>query len=143
MKTLQQITSVELEHKAGALENVGVNLWREIAVQILFSAVRWARNTYAFPTLDFEDQVTLLKYTWSEIFVLNAVTCIFDIPLTEIAAAAERCTGRGLEMRELLSKTEEFRRTVEALKELQPDISEVACLKAIALFTRGKKTYFQ
>lgn len=135
MKSLRHLTSVGQQTRDA--EKGSLEVWQEIAVQILFSVVRWARNTYAFPMLTFEDQVALLKYTWSEIFVLNAASCVFDIPLTKMAAAK----GSGCEdeqMREVFSKTELFRRTVEALKELQLDTSEIACLKAISLFTKGK-----
>ena len=115
-------------------------MWQEVSVQILFSVVRWARNTYAFPMLHFEDRVALLKYAWSEIFVLNASSCAFDIPLTDMAAT-KRKDYDNKQMREVFSKTEQYRRTVEALKELQPDTSEIACLKALTLFTKGKELW--
>ncbi|EPQ10970.1 COUP transcription factor 1 [Myotis brandtii] len=51
---------------------MGIENICELAARLLFSAVEWARNIPFFPDLQITDQVSLLRLTWSELFVLNA-----------------------------------------------------------------------
>uniref|UniRef100_A0A2K5Y807 Nuclear receptor subfamily 2 group F member 1 n=1 Tax=Mandrillus leucophaeus TaxID=9568 RepID=A0A2K5Y807_MANLE len=54
---------------------MGIENICELAARLLFSAVEWARNIPFFPDLQITDQVSLLRLTWSELFVLNAAQC--------------------------------------------------------------------
>ena len=47
----------------------------ELAARLLFSAVEWAKALPFFAKLNTADQVSLLRCTWAELFVLNAAQC--------------------------------------------------------------------
>lgn len=47
----------------------------ELAARLLFSAVEWAKALPFFAKLNTSDQVSLLRCTWAELFVLNAAQC--------------------------------------------------------------------
>ncbi|KFO27807.1 COUP transcription factor 1, partial [Fukomys damarensis] len=60
---------------------MGIENICELAARLLFSAVEWARNIPFFPDLQITDQVSLLRLTWSELFVLNAAQCSMPLHL--------------------------------------------------------------
>ena len=47
----------------------------ELAARLLFSAIEWAKALPFFAKLNTSDQVSLLRCTWAELFVLNAAQC--------------------------------------------------------------------
>ncbi|XP_005871600.1 PREDICTED: COUP transcription factor 1 [Myotis brandtii] len=61
---------------------MGIENICELAARLLFSAVEWARNIPFFPDLQITDQVSLLRLTWSELFVLNAAQCSMPLANT-------------------------------------------------------------
>ncbi|XP_006775646.1 PREDICTED: COUP transcription factor 1, partial [Myotis davidii] len=62
---------------------MGIENICELAARLLFSAVEWARNIPFFPDLQITDQVSLLRLTWSELFVLNAAQCSMPLHVEE------------------------------------------------------------
>ncbi|VDK60124.1 unnamed protein product [Gongylonema pulchrum] len=44
----------------------------EFGAKLLFSAVEWAKNLAIFNELTDTDQLTLLRASWAELFVVNA-----------------------------------------------------------------------
>uniref|UniRef100_A0A2K5Y7W9 Nuclear receptor subfamily 2 group F member 1 n=1 Tax=Mandrillus leucophaeus TaxID=9568 RepID=A0A2K5Y7W9_MANLE len=62
---------------------MGIENICELAARLLFSAVEWARNIPFFPDLQITDQVSLLRLTWSELFVLNAAQCSMPLHVAE------------------------------------------------------------
>ncbi|KAK3539048.1 hypothetical protein QTP86_023493 [Hemibagrus guttatus] len=67
---------------------MGIENICELAARLLFSAVEWARNIPFFPDLQITDQVSLLRLTWSELFVLNAAQCSMPLHVAPLLAAA-------------------------------------------------------
>uniref|UniRef100_H0V6I9 Nuclear receptor subfamily 2 group F member 1 n=1 Tax=Cavia porcellus TaxID=10141 RepID=H0V6I9_CAVPO len=67
---------------------MGIENICELAARLLFSAVEWARNIPFFPDLQITDQVSLLRLTWSELFVLNAAQCSMPLHVAPL-----RCTS--------------------------------------------------
>uniref|UniRef100_A0A8C4S636 Nuclear receptor subfamily 2, group F, member 1a n=1 Tax=Erpetoichthys calabaricus TaxID=27687 RepID=A0A8C4S636_ERPCA len=99
---------------------MGIENICELAARLLFSAVEWARNIPFFPIYRSQDQVSLLRLTWSELFVLNAasVPCPSMWPLCLRRRAACLTHSRW-----------------KKLKALHVDSAEVQRIKAIVLFT--------
>ncbi|XP_077301675.1 nuclear receptor subfamily 2 group E member tailless [Arctopsyche grandis] len=89
----------------------------EVAAQLLFMNVRWARQVGAFSALSLYDRLILLVESWRELFVLGASVML--PPLTSLTNAPG---------------TRGFRSAVEGVAMITPDEHELACLRAIVLF---------
>ncbi|XP_057177817.1 nuclear receptor subfamily 2 group F member 1-B [Triplophysa rosa] len=109
----------------------------ELAARLLFSAVEWAKNIPFFPDLQITDQVSLLRLTWSELFVLNAAQCSMPIHVAPLLAAAGLHASPMSADRVVafMDHIRFFQEQVEKLKALQVDSAEYSCAKAIVLFT--------
>lgn len=58
----------------------------ELAARLLFSAIEWAKNLPFFAKLNTSDQVSLLRRTWNELFVLNVSQCSLPLNCTTLIA---------------------------------------------------------
>lgn len=120
---------------------MGIENICELAARMLFSAVEWARNIPFFPDLQVTDQVALLRLTWSELFVLNAAQCSMPVHVAPLLAAAGLHASPMSADRVVafMDHIRVFQEQVEKLKVLHVDSAEYSCIKAIVLFTTGKK----
>uniref|UniRef100_A0A3B4DJ40 Nuclear receptor subfamily 2 group F member 1 n=2 Tax=Pygocentrus nattereri TaxID=42514 RepID=A0A3B4DJ40_PYGNA len=109
----------------------------ELAARLLFSAVEWARNIPFFPELQITDQVSLLRLTWSELFVLNAAQSSMPLHVAPLLAAAGLHASPMAADRVVafMDHIRFFQEQVEKLKALNVDSAEFSCAKAIVLFT--------
>uniref|UniRef100_A0AAY4B8T5 Uncharacterized protein n=1 Tax=Denticeps clupeoides TaxID=299321 RepID=A0AAY4B8T5_9TELE len=116
---------------------VGIENICELAARLLFSAVEWARNIPFFPDLQITDQVSLLRLTWSELFVLNAAQCAMPLHVAPLLAAAGLHASPMSADRVVafMDHIRFFQEQVEKLKALHVDSAEFSCAKAIVLFT--------
>ncbi|XP_026076043.1 nuclear receptor subfamily 2 group F member 1-B-like isoform X2 [Carassius auratus] len=116
---------------------MGIENICELAARLLFSAVEWARNIPFFPDLQITDQVSLLRLTWSELFVLNAAQCSMPLHAASLLAAAGLHASPMSADRVVafMDHIRFFQEQVEKLKALQVDSAEYSCAKAIVLFT--------
>nr|XP_023417240.1 LOW QUALITY PROTEIN: COUP transcription factor 1 [Cavia porcellus] len=119
---------------------MGIENICELAARLLFSAVEWARNIPFFPDLQITDQVSLLRLTWSELFVLNAAQCSMPLHVAPLLAAAglhasPMSADRGVAF------MDHIRIFQEQVEKLQGAVRRLplstAALKAIGLFTSG------
>lgn len=121
---------------------MGIDNICELAARLLFSAVEWARNIPFFPDLQVTDQVAMLKWVWSELFVLNAAQCHMPLHVAPLLAAAGLHTSMSADrVMAFMDHIRIFQDQVEKLKALHVDSAEYSCLKAIVLFTAGKTMY--
>ena len=120
---------------------VGIDNICEFAARLLFSAVEWSRNIPGFPDLAVTDQVALLRLVWSELFVLNASQCNMPLHVAPLLAAAGLHASPMSADRVVafMDHIRIFQEQVEKLKALHVDSAEYTCMKAIVLFTTGKK----
>ncbi|XDV20275.1 hypothetical protein PO909_025626 [Leuciscus waleckii] len=118
---------------------MGIENICELAARLLFSAVEWARNIPFFPDLQITDQVSLLRLTWSELFVLNAAQCSMPLHVAPLLAAAGLHASPMSADRVVafMDHIRIFQEQVEKLKALHVDSAEYSCIKAIVLFTSG------
>ncbi|XP_023324316.1 nuclear receptor subfamily 2 group E member 1 [Eurytemora carolleeae] len=106
---------------------------QETAARLLFMAVRWARCLTPFQTLTQEDQVTLLKESWKDLFLLHLAQWSIPWDLTSILytrlnlLGGRKDSGREIEIRTLLEILSRYR-------EIEPDHTECGCLKTLVLF---------
>lgn len=116
---------------------MGIENICELAARLLFSAVEWARNIPFFPDLQITDQVSLLRLTWSELFVLNAAQCSMPLHVAPLLAAAGLHASPMSADRVVafMDHIRIFQEQVEKLKALHVDSAEYSCIKAIVLFT--------
>ncbi|XP_016149981.1 nuclear receptor subfamily 2 group F member 1-B-like [Sinocyclocheilus grahami] len=116
---------------------MGIENICELAARLLFSAVEWARNIPFFPDLQITDQVSLLRLTWSELFVLNAAQSSMPLHVAHLLAAAGLHASPMSADRVVafMDHIRFFQEQVEKLKALQVDSAEYSCAKAIVLFT--------
>lgn len=119
---------------------MGIENICELAARLLFSAVEWSRNIPFFPDLQITDQVSLLRLTWSELFVLNAAQCSMPLHVAPLLAAAGLHASPMSADRVVafMDHIRIFQEQVEKLKTLHVDSAEYSCLKAIVLFTSGE-----
>ncbi|KPP70143.1 COUP transcription factor 1-like [Scleropages formosus] len=120
---------------------MGIENICELAARLLFSAVEWARNIPFFPDLQITDQVSLLRLTWSELFVLNAAQCSMPLHVAPLLAAAGLHASPMSADRVVafMDHIRIFQEQVEKLKALHVDSAEYSCIKAIVLFTSGRE----
>ena len=120
---------------------VGIENICEIAARLLFSAVEWARNIPFFPDLAVTDQVALLRLTWSELFVLNAAQCPMPLNVAPLLATASMHTNHvgSDRMVTFMDNIRVFQDQIEKLRNIHVDAAEYSCLKAIVLFTSGRR----
>ena len=113
----------------------------ELAASLLFGAVEWARNIPFFRELTLNDQCLLLQITWNELFLLNASQCNMPIQATQlfILNGIHTSTIDTDKVQTYLDQTRKFQEQVEKFKLMHLDHAEYSCLKAIILFTPGKK----
>ncbi|KAM7077759.1 LOW QUALITY PROTEIN: nuclear receptor subfamily 2 group F member 1-A-like [Ciconia maguari] len=116
---------------------MGIKNICKLATRLLFSAVEWARNIPFFPDLQITDQVALLRLTWSELFMLNAVQCSMPLHVAPLLAAAGLHASPMSANRVVafMDHIRIFQEQMEKLKDLHVDSAEYSCLKAIILFT--------
>ncbi|XP_030398371.1 nuclear receptor subfamily 2 group F member 5-like isoform X1 [Gopherus evgoodei] len=119
---------------------MGIENICELAARLLFSAIEWAKNIPFFPDFQLSDQVSLLRMTWSELFVLNAAQCSMPLHVAPLLAAAGLHASPMSADRVVafMDHIRVFQEQVEKLKALHVDSAEYSCLKAIALFTPGE-----
>ena len=89
------------------------------------------------------DQVVLLRLVWSELFVLNAAQCNMPLHIAPLLAAAglHASPMKADRVVAFMDNIRIFQEQVEKLKALHVDAAEYSCMKAIVLFTTGKKSY--
>ena len=117
---------------------MGIDNICELAARLLFSAVEWARNIPFFPDLQVTDQVAMLKWVWSELFVLNAAQSHMPLHVAPLLAAAGLHTTMSPDrVMNFMEHIRIFQEQVDRLKALHVDSAEYSCLKAIVLFTSG------
>ncbi|XP_063043857.1 photoreceptor-specific nuclear receptor-like [Engraulis encrasicolus] len=114
----------------------------ETSARLLFMSVKWAKNLPVFSNLPFRDQVILLEEAWSELFLLCAIQWSLPLescPLLSLPdlAPSMHCKSplSGMDVRLLQEVFSRYRN-------LTPDPTELACLKAVVLFkpeARGLK----
>ncbi|XP_078525412.1 nuclear receptor subfamily 2 group F member 5-like isoform X1 [Lissotriton helveticus] len=116
---------------------MGIENICELAARLLFSAIEWAKNIPFFPDFQLTDQVSLLRMTWSELFVLNAAQCSMPLHVAPLLAAAGLHASPMSADRVVafMDHIRIFQEQVEKLKVLHVDSAEYSCLKAIALFS--------
>ena len=119
----------------------GIDNICEMAARLMFSSVEWARNIPGFPELQVTDQVALLRLVWSELFVLNAAQCNMPLHVAPLLAAAGLHAAPMAADRVVafMDHIRIFQEQVEKLKALHVDAAEFSCMKAIVLFTTGKR----
>ena len=118
---------------------MGIDNICELAARLLFSAVEWARNIPYFRDLQTSDQVSMLKWVWSELFVLNAAQSHMPLPVAPLLATTGLHSTLPTErVVAFMDHIRIFQEQVERLKSLHVDSAEYSCLKAIVLFTSGK-----
>ena len=118
---------------------MGIDNICELAARLLFSAVEWAKNIAYFRNLQVSDQVSMLKWVWSELFVLNAAQSHMPLSVAPLLAATGlHSTVPTDRVMTFMDHIRIFQEQVERLKVLHVDSAEYSCLKAIVLFTSGK-----
>ncbi|XP_064032008.1 COUP transcription factor 1-like [Pogoniulus pusillus] len=109
----------------------------QLAARLLLGAIQWAKAVPFFAHLRLGDQMASLSLAWRELFVLDAVQAALPLQpghlLAPAAAAAVPVAAQRLG-----ASTDPvwlLREQLEKLRSLQLDPAEVACLKALALFS--------
>lgn len=59
----------------------------ELTARLFFAAIEWAKNIPYFTELPVIDQVSLLKNSWAELFILNASQCCPPLYINSILTA--------------------------------------------------------
>ncbi|KAJ0059021.1 hypothetical protein NL108_007293, partial [Boleophthalmus pectinirostris] len=127
----------QYSQQSGPDNAMGIDNICELAARLLFSIVEWARNIPYFPELPVSDQVSLLRLSWSELFILNAAQSALPLHMAPLLAAAGFHSSPMSAERvvSFMDQVRVFQDQVDKLTRLQVDSAEYSCLKAIALFS--------
>ena len=105
-------------------------------ISYLHNIIQWAKSNSYFPALAVDDQAALLKLSWKDLFVLNLSEPInrtsLPIQLMDIVRDDSMVNDSTF-----INYVKSFRRHLDTLSSLQLDQAELACLKALLLFTPG------
>lgn len=119
---------------------MGIDNVCEQAARLLFNAIDWVRSIPFFPDLPVTDQVALLRFSWTELFVLNAAQCPLPLQVAPLLAPGSIHANHLSpdRMVNFMDNIRIFQEQIDKLRNLHLDAAEYACLKAIVLFTSGK-----
>lgn len=131
-----------------AASTISMDYIYELATRLLFLSVDWARSIPAFRSLERADQLALLQYTWSDVFLFGVAQCSNAIPLSALltfAATHLKCgqieDTKPASVRKgasIFDKIMTVKDLVFSLERLQVDQLEYAYLKAVVMFNPGK-----
>ncbi|KAK2492004.1 hypothetical protein MC885_011917 [Smutsia gigantea] len=109
----------------------------ELASRMLFSAIEWARKIPFFPDLLINDQVALLRFTWSELFILNSAQFSFPLDIIQLLVntSLQVSPMSDGQVVTFMNHIRIYEEQVQKLRALQVDSVEYSCLKAMVLFT--------
>uniref|UniRef100_A0A915PT74 Uncharacterized protein n=1 Tax=Setaria digitata TaxID=48799 RepID=A0A915PT74_9BILA len=118
--------------------SIGMDNIYEFGAKLLFSAVEWAKNIPFFNELSDTDQLTLLRASWAELFVVNAAQFGMPVHVAPLLAASGLHSSPPLPTEQLvlfMDRIRIFQGQIERLKALQMDPAEFCSLKAVILFS--------
>ncbi|EJW84341.1 hypothetical protein WUBG_04747 [Wuchereria bancrofti] len=118
--------------------SIGMDNIYEFGAKLLFSAVEWAKNIPFFNELNDTDQLTLLRASWAELFVVNAAQFGMPVHVAPLLAASGLHSSPPLPTDQLvvfMDRIRVFQGQIERLKALQMDLAEFCSLKAVILFS--------
>ncbi|BFZ09371.1 hypothetical protein BsWGS_12411 [Bradybaena similaris] len=103
------------------------DLLQEVMARLLFTVVTWVRHIPAFISLSSSDQTVLMASAWKELFILGIVQ--WGLPVEHLIQRDDMAVSSA-DLEESVSVYE----MVMRLREMSLDATEIACVKAIALF---------
>ena len=118
----------------------------ELATRLLFHSIDWIRFTHSFKALNQNDQVTLLRNCWTDIFLLSFVQCAKVCPLEATLGLMKQNVEK---VDSELTKTDvlhvdhinKVKDLLLTLERLELTATEFALLKLICLFNPGMCNY--
>ena len=119
----------------------------ETASRLLFLSVHWARKTGSvFRNLPYSTQVSLMRSSWSDLFMLCLAQCKEQISLptilTIMASTLQNCLGQDMRdlarTRELAATLNIITKVVNRIEEYHLEPEEFAYLKLCCLFSPGE-----
>ncbi|EDO42315.1 predicted protein [Nematostella vectensis] len=108
----------------------------ELAANVLFAVVDWARKLTTFNNLMDSDQITLLKMAWTDLFLLEASRSPLQLYVQQMYATINAQTKQ-LSMEVIVKRMEYarlFQEQAERIRNLGMDMTEHFHLKCIVLF---------
>lgn len=111
-----------------------------MAVRLLSSAVKFAKNIPSFKLLPFRDQVILLEESWKDLFILDAAYWSFPLEVSYVVNPMELKKEVNSSLIASLRVLQELVARVQAL---EMDDAECAYLKTIVIFKPGKGQSYQ
>ena len=108
----------------------------------MVSLAEWARRLPCFGDLNITDQVKVLQSTWSELLIgaLCFRSLTSDGLMLETGLYVSRASIEDNSFEATLTRT--FDKALERMKELQVDMTEWGCLRAVILFNPGICLFF-
>ena len=103
-------------------------------INYLLNIIQWAKSNSYFPALTVSDQAALLKLSWKDLFVLSLSEPTSSLPIQLLDIVRD---GSMVHDDTFISYVKSFQRHLDTLSSLQLDPAELACLKALLLFTPG------
>ena len=118
----------------------------ETASRLLFLSVHWARKIPVFQSLPYSTQVSLLKNSWADLFILSLAQCKDQINLpavlTAVASHLQTCLGQDslslARTRQLVNTLAKIKNIVNKVDELGLEPEEFAYLRLCSLFGSGR-----
>ncbi|XP_025835024.1 orphan steroid hormone receptor 2 isoform X5 [Agrilus planipennis] len=115
----------------------------ESGSRLLFLSIHWARSVPAFQLLSYDNQITLLKGSWAELFTLGLAQCSQTLSLSTILSSLISHLHTSIaqdkipavkvkQVTDHIVKLQEF---VTSMNRMNVDDHEYAYLKAISLFS--------
>jgi len=114
----------------------------ESASRLLFHTVHWSKKVPVFQDLPCPTQVSILRNTWSDLFILGLVQCSQQLPLPRILSAIVSHLQTSLAMdsitlsraRHLVNTLTNIKNILTRVSELSMDQEEFAYLRLSILF---------
>ncbi|XP_064596173.1 photoreceptor-specific nuclear receptor-like [Liolophura sinensis] len=130
---LRKCFEADMNRDGGKLQQ---DTLQEATARLLFTVISWIKQIPAFVAMSSRDQNILLSEGWRELFLLGLVQ--WDIPLTFPAilspSSRRELHGNDEGITGPIDDVKNLREVVSRFRHLAVDPTEMACLKAIALF---------
>lgn len=106
-----------------------------MAVRLLSSVVKFAKNIPSFKLMPFRDQVILLEENWKDLFILDAA--FWSLPL-EVSYVMDPMEAKKETNANLVESLRVLQELVTRIQALGMDEAECAYLKTIVIFKPGR-----
>lgn len=108
----------------------------ETTAELLFANIRWMKAQCMINPMPMGDQLILLKYSWTDLFILGAAQFLWQFNFSPLILSCHQST----EKRAIVhSEGTQFQSILYKLADMNIDSREYSCMRSIALYNAAAR----